>query len=71
MNVSNRVLSAISQFKISTCVLALLIHKGYFIVKKLMGNVRIKAFWYTKPILINFLVGPLMLDIYKIQKFAL
>ena len=29
-------------------VLALWIHKGYYVVKKLLGNVRIKAFWYTK-----------------------
>ena len=28
----------------------LLIHKGYCVVKKLVGNVRIKAFWYTNII---------------------
>ena len=31
-------------------VLVLWIHKGYYVVKKLMWNVRIKAFWYTKII---------------------
>ena len=30
------------------CVLALLIHKGYFVVKNLVYNVRTKAFGYTK-----------------------
>ena len=34
------------------CVLMLRIHKGYCLVKKLVGNVRIKAFWYTKRLLI-------------------
>ena len=29
-------------------VLVLWIHKGYFVVKKLLWNVRIEAFWYTK-----------------------
>ena len=32
------------------CVLVLLIHKGNFIVKELVWNVCIKAFWYTKTI---------------------
>ena len=30
------------------CVLVLWIHKGYCVVKKLVWNVCIKAFWYTK-----------------------
>ena len=30
------------------CVLVLWIHKGYFVVKKLVLNVCVKAFWYTK-----------------------
>ena len=29
------------------CVLVLWIHKGYWVVKKLVWNVRIKDFWYT------------------------
>ena len=33
------------------CLLVLWIHKGYFVVKKLVWNVRIKAFWYTKKII--------------------
>ena len=33
------------------CLLAVWIHKGYFVVKKLVWNVRIKAFWYTKKII--------------------
>ena len=33
------------------CVLVLWIHKGYCVVKKLMWNVRIKAFWHTNIII--------------------
>ena len=29
-------------------VIVMWIHKGYFVVEKLVWNVRIKAFWYTK-----------------------
>ena len=32
------------------CVLSFWIHKGYFVVKKLVWNLRIKAFWYIKYI---------------------
>ena len=32
------------------CVLVLLFHKGYYVVKKLVWNVCIKAFLYTKPV---------------------
>ena len=41
------------EYKITfwTCVIMLWIHKVYFVVKKLMWNARIKAFWYTKDIL--------------------
>ena len=49
-NILNRVLSTKSPF---TFVFELWIHKGYFVVKKLAGNVRIKAFWYKK-----FIVKP-------------
>ena len=34
----------------SICVLVLWIHRGYCVVKKLVLNVRINAFWYTKYI---------------------
>ena len=37
------------------CVLVLWIHLGYCIVKKLLWNVRIKAFWYTKYIIFFFI----------------
>ena len=33
------------------CVLLLWIPKGYFVFKKLVWNVRIEAFWYTKCII--------------------
>ena len=38
------------EYKITSwiCVLVLLIHKGYLVVKKMMWNVCIKAFLYTK-----------------------
>ena len=43
-NISNRFLS-----NLNLC-LVLSIHKGYCVVKKLVCNVRIKAFWYTNII---------------------
>ena len=36
-------------------VLVLWIHKGYCVVKKLVWNVCIKAFWYTKVLKFNIL----------------
>ena len=44
----NRFLSTKSPFWI--CVLVLWIRKGNCVVKKLLWNVRIKAFWYTNNI---------------------
>ena len=41
--------------------------QGYFVLKKLMWNVQIKAFWYTKTI-IHILFRKKMLDL--IAKFA-
>ena len=38
------------------CVLVLWIHKGYCVVKKLVWNVRIKAFWYTKLYKISIMI---------------
>ena len=35
--------------------LALWTHRGYYIVKKLVWNVRIQAFWYTKNIMFYFI----------------
>ena len=48
-NVSNRVLSTRS-CTFGICVLVLRIHKGYLEAKKVVENVRIIAFWYTKNI---------------------
>ena len=47
----------------SPFVLVLLIHKGYCVVKKLVWNVHIKAFWYTN--LISFLVQSVWKSIWK------
>ena len=41
------------QNNLLNCVLVLWIHKGYCVVKKLVWNVRIKAFWYTKLVSTN------------------
>ena len=43
-------LKSVFEYKITfwICVLVLWIHKGYCVVKKLVWNVPIKAFWYTK-----------------------
>ena len=42
------------QITFGICVLMLSIHKGYFVVKKMVWNVRIKAFWYAKHISYSF-----------------
>ena len=44
--------SPVFEYKITfwICVLVLWIHKGYCVVKKLVWNVRIKSFWYTKDL---------------------
>ena len=49
-------LEPVFEYKITIwiCVLVMLIHKGYFVVKKMVWNVRIKAFCYTKSI--NYLL---------------
>ena len=46
----NERLKPVFEYKIAfgINILVLWIHKGYFVVKNLMWNVRIKAFWYTK-----------------------
>ena len=48
-----RTFKLVFEYKITfwICVLVLWIHKGYCVVKKLMWNLRIKAFWYTKIII--------------------
>ena len=49
INHQNERLKTVSDYKIVflICVLVLWIHKGYCVVKKLVWNVCIKAFWYT------------------------
>ena len=51
-NLLNERLKPAFEYKFSfwICVLVLWIYKGYCLVKKLVWNVRIKAFWYTKGI---------------------
>ena len=51
-NLSNEHLKPVFEYKISfwIYVLVLWIHRGYYVVKKLVWNVRIKAFWYTNTI---------------------
>ena len=53
-NLKNKRLKPAFEYKITfwIYVLVLWIHKGYCVVKKLVWNVRIKAFWYTKIVLI-------------------
>ena len=48
-NLKNERLKLVFKYKITfwICVLLLWIHKGYWIVKKLVWNVRTKVFWYT------------------------
>ena len=48
-NIKNRFLSTKNTLWIY--VLVVLIHRGYCVVKKLVWNIRIKAFWYTKYII--------------------
>ena len=45
----NERLKSVFEYKMTfwICVLVLWIHKGYFVVKNLVWNVRIKGFWYT------------------------
>ena len=52
-NLYNKHKTGFEEYKINfwICFLELWIYKGYFVVKKLVRNVRIKAFWYTKIIL--------------------
>ena len=49
-NLLNVRLKLVFKYKITfwICVLAVWIHKGYCVVKKMVWNVRIKAFCYTK-----------------------
>ena len=47
-NLSQFFLSNYKNQRLSTKLLLLWIHKGYFVVKKLVWNVHIKAFGYTK-----------------------
>jgi hypothetical protein len=51
----NERLKPVFEYKITfwICVLVLWMHKGYCVVKELVWNVRIKAFWYTKKIAIK------------------
>ena len=51
----NQCLKPVFEFKIIfwICVLVLWIYKGYCVVKKLVWNVCIKAFWYTKLVSTN------------------
>ena len=48
-NLWNERLKPVVEYKITFWIFvrALWIHKGYFVVKKLVWNVHIKAFWYT------------------------
>ena len=40
----------------------LCIHKGYFLLKKLVRNVRIKAFWYTNTFYSDLTFNTLLKD---------
>ena len=61
----------IFEYKITSriCVLELWTDKGYFLVKKLLWNVRIKAFLYKKKI--SDLLEKLVLKLASIWKSAL
>ena len=54
-NLLNECLKPGFEYKITfwICILGLWIHKGYYVVKKLVWNVRIKAFWYTKILILD------------------
>ena len=43
------------QINFRICLLKLWIHNGYFVFKKLVWNVRIKSFWFTKIIKVSLL----------------
>ena len=45
-------LKPVFEYKITFwfCVLVLWIHKGYYVVKNLVWNIRIKKFWYTNDV---------------------
>ena len=62
----NERLKLVFEYKITywICVLVLSIYKSYFVVKKLVWNVRIKAFWYTK----GFFIGWLVKELSKLYK---
>ena len=62
-------LSIKSPFEI--CILVLWIHKSYFVVKKLMWNVRIKALWYTNIIIIYNYFIQMHIPIYVNKLFTL
>ena len=50
INLLNERFKPVFEYQITfwICVLVLSIHKGYCVVKILVRNVHIKAFWYTK-----------------------
>ena len=54
-NLSNERWKPVFELKITfwSCVLVMWIHKWYYVVKKLVLNVHIKAFWYTKMLKIK------------------
>ena len=54
INLLNERLKPVFEYKITfwICVLLLWILKGYYVVKMLVWNVRIKAFWYTNIYLV-------------------